>query len=745
MALQNDFGFVPDASEATSTPDAQTNNFGFIPDETTSQISTPQETESAPPAPASPAIKTSLPWTVAGEAARNIAPLGAAVVSGKAIGPVTRAAGAWAGGRAGALIGALVPGLGETGVSEGIGAVVGGIIGEFAPQFIAGAAAKEAQTKAADALAPNSLLSSKVEQAQESAHPIVSTIVPLLMLGKPSTMNLVRAGRTMATTDGRRALVSLLQSSADKDALADWTKTTAPEVQKDVGNVLRVAQAGGINAAFNLADQIQSGHLSVSQLLESAAEGTLFNSPWIHARNPATDKFEEQSGIPQESEAQNETQNAETPVEKEPAPSSLSPFGGVAPVGQTKGKTEIGAASGGGEDKGIKSDENIGDSSLQTIGQIAAMSPKEFLDYVAPERSGELSALTRKAYELGQAADSQESVDALKNAATQFKDFRSQFFREAYEAATGTGSAGLSLSKDPDYHPPFPTSALPKATEVSTSQPAGEVTPTPPVASLAKPTLPKGKPLTSSKPSMMNRPAATGRTPEDAVPKQPVKKEWKPIGVNSEGNQVFEDQNGVRSYVNNNVRVTEPQGVKQHGQEFIPATDAAKRTPEQVLGSTYKVIVKAPKGATMFRVVGDGGKVSTVNLSEMKSGWNPFYGVNVESIEAGIIGKNKKFKKVEGEVTVEPKIATQNKVEPLKPVETPISANEQTVIEPKQARLPKPRGEITWQEAGYPSEQVFHRDYQTNGLHELREDADEFLRRRFCSGTVPRFAIRSID
>lgn len=734
MALQNDFGFVPDASEATSTPDAQTNNFGFIPDETTSQISTPQETESAPPAPASPAIKTSLPWTVAGEEARNIAPLGAAVVSGKAIGPVTRAAGAWAGGRAGALIGALVPGLGETGVSEGIGAVVGGIIGEFAPQFIAGAAAKEAQTKAADALAPNSLLSSKVEQAQESAHPIVSTIVPLLMLGKPSTMNLVRAGRTMATTDGRRALVSLLQSSADKDALADWTKTTAPEVQKDVGNVLRVAQAGGINAAFNLADQIQSGHLSVSQLLESAAEGTLFNSPWIHARNPATDKFEEQSGIPQESEAQNETQNAETPVEKEPAPSSLSPFGGVAPVGQTKGKTEIGAASGGGEDKGIKSDENIGDSSLQTIGRIAAMSPKEFLDYVAPEQSGELSALTRKAYELGQAADSQESVDALKNAATQFKDFRSQFFREAYEAATGTGSAGLSLSKDPDYHPPFPTSALPKATEVSTSQPAGEVTPTPPVASLAKPTLPKGKqaqktetteqtpvkPLTSSKPSMMNRPAATGRTPEDAVPKQPVKKEWKPIGVNSEGNQVFEDQNGVRSYVNNNVRVTEPQGVKQHGQEFIPATDAAKRTPEQVLGSTYKVIVKAPKGATMFRVVGDGGKVSTVNLSEMKSGWNPFYGVNVESIEAGIIGKDKKFKKVEGEVTVEPKIA-------------------------KQARLPKPRGEITWQEAGYPSEQVFHRDYQTNGLHELREDADEFLRRRFCSGTVPRFAIRSID
>ena len=353
--------------------------------------------------------------------------------------------------------------------------------------------------------------------------------------------------------------------------------------------------------------------------------------------------------------------------------------------------------------------------------------------------------MTRKAYELGQAADSQESVDALKNAATQFKDFRSQFFREAYEAATGTGSAGLSLSKDPDYHPPFPTSALPKATEVSTSQPAGEVTPTPPVASLAKPTLPKGKPLTSSKPSMMNRPAATGRTPEDAVPKQPVKKEWKPIGVNSEGNQVFEDQNGVRSYVNNNVRVTEPQGVKQHGQEFIPATDAAKRTPEQVLGSTYKVIVKTPKGATMFRVVGDGGKVSTVNLSEMNSGWNPFYGVNVESIEAGIIGKNKKFKKVEGEVTVEPKIATQNKVEPLKPVETPISANEQTVIEPKQARLPKPRGEITWQEAGYPSEQVFHRDYQTNGLHELREDADEFLRRRFCSGTVPRFAIRSID
>ncbi len=296
-----------------STPLAQpTNTPAPATPRATSDISTPDdETQASSPAyqftaapPASPE-KTTVLGTAAGEAARNVVPLAAAVGATKIAAPFTRSAGAWAGARVGAIGGAFIPGLGETGIGEGIGGILGGLVGFLAPGFIASVAAKKAQTDIANKLAPESILGSKVEQEQEEQHPIVAAVAPLLMLGKPNPMNVVRAGRTLATTEGRAALGALFKAGANKEALDAWTAATAPDIKREVGNVLSVAQAGTINAAFNAADQIQSGHYSFPQLAEAAAAGTLFNAPWIKERNPQTDHFDATKPPVEESENQN--------------------------------------------------------------------------------------------------------------------------------------------------------------------------------------------------------------------------------------------------------------------------------------------------------------------------------------------------------------------------------------------------------------------------------------------------------
>jgi len=89
---------------------------------------------------------------------------------------------------------------------------------------------------------------------------------------------------------------------------------------------------------------------------------------------------------------------------------------------------------------------------------------------------------TKAAHDLGQSAQSPEEVASLRTAqkameakyaeARANKNFdemsalasQGQFFREAAEAAEGTGSAVVFLRKqNPDYKPPFPTQAQPNA------------------------------------------------------------------------------------------------------------------------------------------------------------------------------------------------------------------------------------------------------------------------------------------
>lgn len=110
--------------------------------------------------------------------------------------------------------------------------------------------------------------------------------------------------------------------------------------------------------------------------------------------------------------------------------------------------------------------------------------------------------LTRYAYEVGRAVRSREEINALLkaeadaneqlNAAAAAKDFdrmmllasKPQFFREAYEAAVGVGSAGEHLAKtEPEYVPPitrnadgtYRVQATPDAAPVVASSPEGAV------------------------------------------------------------------------------------------------------------------------------------------------------------------------------------------------------------------------------------------------------------------------------
>lgn len=107
----------------------------------------------------------------------------------------------------------------------------------------------------------------------------------------------------------------------------------------------------------------------------------------------------------------------------------------------------------------------------QGIADVAGMNSDEFAQHVRGKQGG----LTGQAWRIGQSITTPEELADLKSRqdaeAEKFKqakakkDFnamnaaamKGQFFREAYEAATGTGSAGKSLREsNPDYKPPFP-------------------------------------------------------------------------------------------------------------------------------------------------------------------------------------------------------------------------------------------------------------------------------------------------
>jgi hypothetical protein len=79
-----------------------------------------------------------------------------------------------------------------------------------------------------------------------------------------------------------------------------------------------------------------------------------------------------------------------------------------------------------------------------------------------PHLQAKMQESGAKSQEAMQAGDFDEAL-AMAN--------RRQFFREAYEAATGTGSAVTDLGKDPSYKPPFPQGA-PAALRKQKSEPS---------------------------------------------------------------------------------------------------------------------------------------------------------------------------------------------------------------------------------------------------------------------------------
>jgi hypothetical protein len=208
----------------------------------------------------SPETSTTTFGSFAGSAVRNVGPTAAFMAAAPT--------GASVGAEAGAFAGPL-------------GSFVGGGLGALVAGSVAAWGAHKAQSAIADTVAPNSIFSSKVEQQQETEHPLASELGAMATIGKPNPMNIVRAAKTLASDEGRQALATLVAKGPE--ALVD-----KPQLLNQVQNVVNVAQGGGINAVFNAYDQIKSGNYSFSDLAKSAAEGTLFNSPWIHAAHPET-------------------------------------------------------------------------------------------------------------------------------------------------------------------------------------------------------------------------------------------------------------------------------------------------------------------------------------------------------------------------------------------------------------------------------------------------------------------------
>ncbi len=121
-----------------------------------------------------------------------------------------------------------------------------------------------------------------------------------------------------------------------------------------------------------------------------------------------------------------------------------------------------------------------------TAKEVGAMSPEEFFEWAKTQQGG----FTPIAHKVGLEAPSSEFVSFLEGAAAAFREkgmemmkaggienmekagsvfSQAQFFREAWEAATGEGSAGFHFrEKDPNYTPKFPQKKLDTGSEDAT-------------------------------------------------------------------------------------------------------------------------------------------------------------------------------------------------------------------------------------------------------------------------------------
>ena len=612
----------------------------------------------------------SLTRTVAGTVARNVAPLAAATVAQKVAGPITRAVGARVGASAGALVGAVIPGLDVTGVSEGAGAIIGGILGYLAPGMISFGLAKSAQTKAADELAPESELGSKEEAAEEQAHPVVSTLSQLAMLGKPNPMNLVRGARTIASAEGRNALIGLFKAGKDDEALSTWNKTTSPELQKQVGNVLNIAQAGGLNAAFNAADQIESGHFSFSQLMSAAAQGTLFNSPWIHARNPETDSFE--AAKPKtESEDQNAT-------------------------GLQQEQEGVQSERGGGNAGGKTPTTGIGDSLLNKA-------PGE---ETPPSLEAVTSPLAQVKINPGNIEPAKQARIAVTGARLLMKrgveaDVANRF-SSWFVKTTGATEIGEKFRSD--LNDAFDKSGL-LDDSANTYSPEAKLRLNADASGLSEQDIQDGiqkraaraqeiaafnqqriNEITGAPPKMQSvtTSVAVPRQQPPAIPPETPRQETpgSPATEKIPGLVALEKKHGFT--YDGEFRVGD-KALWQFTFRNLPKTDAAYGatfyTPENSTPETIEDL--ATKKSAAFR-------------------------------EAAI----PKQKEIFRPQPPKPPVTPLAPVPPVKPI--------------------APTEEALWQTAGYRNEKAFQTDFKKNRLAEYNENEDEFAKRRFCSGTVPK-------
>lgn len=76
------------------------------------------------------------------------------------------------------------------------------------------------------------------------------------------------------------------------------------------------------------------------------------------------------------------------------------------------------------------------------------------------------------------------------------------------------------------------------------------------------------------------------------------------------------------------------------------------KSPEDTLSSASTVKLNLPEGATQIRVTTSDGKTAVRPLTQINKGDNPFRGVDIAKIEAGTIGKDKKFSAMAGDVQV---------------------------------------------------------------------------------------------
>lgn len=84
----------------------------------------------------------------------------------------------------------------------------------------------------------------------------------------------------------------------------------------------------------------------------------------------------------------------------------------------------------------------------------------------------------------------------------------------------------------------------------------------------------------------------------------------------------------------------------------VTAKPSETRTPIEILNQSARIKVSVPEGASQVRVTDSKGRKSVMPLSEVNKGDNPFHSSGAAKIEAGTIGKDRKFVPVKGDVSV---------------------------------------------------------------------------------------------